>query len=73
MCIVCQTIVIRSGHGHVYWLVIEIVMVADNIDVMRARAERGDHWKLQKHSEQGIFQRGDNLIVFDTFERPNVL
>ena len=53
MCTVCQTIVnCRSGHGHVYWMVIEIVMVADNIDVMSARAECGDHWKIQKHSER---------------------
>ena len=33
-------------------MVIEIVMVADNIDVMSARAECGDRWKLQKHSDR---------------------
>ena len=27
-------------------------MVADNIDVMSARAECGYHWKLQKHSDR---------------------
>ena len=46
-----------SGHGHVYWMVIEIVMVADNIDVMNACAECGDHWKLQKHSDARVFSK----------------
>ena len=49
-----------SGHGHVYWMALEIVMVADNIDVMSASAECGDHWRLQQ-------VKGGNLIVFDSF------
>ena len=53
MCTVSQTIVncVVVMHAHVYWMVIEIVMMADNIDLTSARAECGDHWKLQKHSD----------------------
>ena len=31
-----------SGHGHVYWMFIEILREGDNIEAM------GDHWLLQK-------------------------
>ena len=48
---------LRSGHGHVYWMGIEIVMMADNIDMMSARAECGDLWKLQEHSDARHFSK----------------
>ena len=38
-------------------MVIEIVMMADNIDVMSARAECGDHRKLQNHSDRSEKKR----------------
>ena len=53
-------------------MVIEIVMMADNIDVMSALAECGDHLEPQKIQTQCIFQRGDNLIDVDSFKRPDV-
>ena len=55
-------------------MVIEIVMVADNIDVMSARAECGDLWKPEEHSDARHFsKRRYSYRFFEDFQRPDVL